>query len=70
MSKRGTEHKALAVEILTGHIFVLLQIEWDKNKWDFEELKHIYYALDAKYEDLNLNYFIGKEFAYLDHIKT
>ena len=58
-----------AVEILTSHIFVLLQIEWDKNKWDSEELKHICYALDAKFEDLNPNYFIRKEFAYLDRVK-
>ena len=41
VSKRGTEHTALAVEILTGHIFTLLQIKWDKNKWDSKELKHI-----------------------------
>ena len=70
VSKRGTEHTALAVEILTSHIFVLLKIKWDKNKWNSEELKHICYALDAKFEDLNPNYFIGKEFAYLDHVKT
>ena len=33
-------------------------------------LKHICYALGTKFEDLNPNYFIGKEFAYLDHVKT
>ena len=68
-SKKGTEHTVLAVEILTSHIFVLLQTEWDKNKWDSEELKHICYALYAKFEDLNPNYFIRTEFAYLDHVK-
>ena len=64
VSKRGTEHTSLEVEILTSHLFMLLKIEWDKNKWDSEELKHICYALDAKFEEFNLNYFIGKEFAY------
>ena len=49
---------------------MLLKIEWDKNQWDFEELKQICYTLDVKFEDLNPNYFIGKEFAYLDHVKT
>ena len=70
VSKRGTDHTSLEVEILTSRLFKLLKIEWDKNKWDSEELKHIYYALDAKFEDLNANYFIGKELAYLDHVKT
>ena len=69
VSKRGTENTSLEIEILTSHLFILLKIEWDKNKWDSEELKHICYALDAKFEDLNLNYFIGKEFAYLEHVK-
>ena len=70
VSKRGTEHTSLEVEILTSGLFLLLKIEWDKNQRDFEELKHICYALDVKFEDLNPNYFIGKEFAYLDHVKT
>ena len=70
VSKRGTEHTLLEVEILKSRLFMLLKIKWDKNKWDSEELKHICYALDAKFEDLNPNYFIGKEFAYLDHVKT
>ena len=70
VSKRGTEHTSLEVGILTSHLFMLLKIEWDKNKWDSEELKHICYALDAKFDDLNVNYFIEKEFAYLDHVKT
>ena len=70
VSKRGTEHTSLEVEILTSGLFLLLKIEWDKNQWDFEELKQICYTLDVKFEDLNPNYFIGKEFAYLDHVKT
>ena len=41
VSKRGTEHTSLEVEILTSGLFLLLKIEWDKNQWDFEELKHI-----------------------------
>ena len=32
VSKRGTENTSLEVEILTSHLFVLLKIEWDKNK--------------------------------------
>ena len=68
--KRGTEHTSLEVEILTSRLFMLLKIEWDKNIWDSEELKHICFALDAKFKDLNVNYFIGKEFVYLDHVKT
>ena len=72
VNKRGTEHTSLEVGILTrGFVFfLLLKIKWDKNKWDTDELKDICYALDAKFEDLNPNYFIGKEFAYLDHVKT
>ena len=70
MSKRGTEHTSLEVEILTSHLFMLLKIEWDKNKWDSEELKQTCYPLDEKLEDLNLNYFIGKEFTYFEHVKT
>ena len=70
VSKRGTEHTSLEVEILLTHLFMLLKIEWDKNKWDSEELKQTCYPLDQKLEDLNLNYFIGKEFAYFEHVKT
>ena len=44
VSKRGTEHTSLEVEILTSHLFMLLKIKWDKTKWDSEELKHICYA--------------------------
>ena len=64
VSKRGFEHTSLEVEILTSHLFMLLKIEWDKNKWNSEELRHICYVLDAKFEDVNPNYFIGKEFSY------
>ena len=70
VSKRGTEHTSLEVEILTSHLFILLKIECDNSKWDSEELKHICYALDAKLEDVNPNYFIRKEFAYFEHVKT
>ena len=31
VSKRGTEHTSLEVEILTSGLFLLLKIEWDKN---------------------------------------
>ena len=70
VSKRGTEHTTLAVEILTSHVFMLLKIEWVKNKSKSDELKHICYALDAKFEDLSPNNFTGKDFIYLDHEKT
>ena len=70
VSKRGTEHTSLEVEFLTSGLFLLLKIEWDKNGWNTDELKYICYVLDARFDDLNLNYFIGKEFAYLDHVKT
>ena len=65
-----SEHTSLEVEILPNHLFMLLKIEWDKNKWDSGESKHIFYAFDAKFEDVNPNYFIGTEFAYLEHVKT
>ena len=70
VSKRGTEHISLEVWTLTSGLFLLLKTEWDKNQWDTDELIHICSVLDVKFEDLNPNYFIGKEFAYLDHIKT
>ena len=70
MSKRGTENTSLEVETLASHLFMHLKIKWDKNKWDSEELKDICYALDAKFEVVNPNYFIGKEFTYLEHVKT
>ena len=57
VSKRGTEHTSLEVEILTSVLFLLLKTEWDKNQWDTDELIHICSALDVKFEDLNPNYF-------------
>ena len=69
VSKRGTEHTSLEVEFLTSGLFLLLKIEWDKNVWDTVELKYICYALDARFDDLDPSYFIGKEFTYLDHLK-
>ena len=62
VSKRGTEHTSLEVE--------LLKIDWDKNGWNTDELKFICYLLDARFDDLDPNYFIRKEFAYLNHVKT
>ena len=62
VSKRGTEHTSLEVE--------LLKIDWDKNGWNTDELKYICYLLDARFDDLDPNYFIRKEFAYLNHVKT
>ena len=62
VSKRGTEHTSLELE--------LLKIDWDKNGWNTDELKYICYLLDARFDDLDLNYFIRKEFAYLNHVKT
>ena len=69
VSKRGTEHTSLEVEFLTSGLFLLLKIEWDKNVWDTVELKYICYVLDARFDDLDPSYFIGKEFTYLDHVK-
>ena len=69
VSTRGTEHTSLEVEFLTSGLFLLLKIEWDKNVWDTVELKYICYALDARFDDLDPSYFIGKEFTYLDHVK-
>ena len=68
--KRETEYTPLQVSILTSNLYLLLKFDWDKNGWDTDELKCIYYALDVGCKDLNPNYFIGKEFAYLDHVKT
>ena len=62
VSKRGTEHTSLEVE--------LLKIDWDKNGWNTDELKYICYLQDARFDDLDPNYFIRKEFAYLNHVKT
>ena len=62
VSKRGTEHTSLEVE--------LLKIDWDKNGWNTDELKYICYLLDERFDDLDPNYFIRKEFAYLNHVKT
>ena len=57
-------------EILTSNLFLLLKTEWDKNQWDSNESIHICSALGVGFEELNPNYFIRKEFAYLDHVKT
>ena len=67
--KRGTEYTPLQVPILTSNLYLLLKFDWDKNGWDTDELKCICYALDVGCKDLDPNYFIGKEFAYLDHVK-
>ena len=59
VDKRGTEYTLLQVSILTRNLYLLLKFDWDKNGWDTGKLKCIYY-----------DYFIRKEFAYLDHVKT
>ena len=69
-SKRVTDYNALEVVLLTNVLFMDLRTQWEKNRWDVEELKWICAALDHNYDILNPNYFTNCRFAYLDHIKT
>ena len=41
-----------------------------KNEWEIEELKEICMAFDCLAEEINPNKFIGKETAYIQHLKT
>ena len=55
---------------MTSVLFEQLKNQWEKLKWDLEELKQICYALDNNYEILDPNYFVDCKFAYLDHLRT
>ena len=55
---------------MTSLLFEQLKNQWEKLKWDMEELKQICYALDNNYEILDPNYFVDCKFAYLDHLRT
>ena len=67
--QREVHYNSLEVFCLTSVVFIKLEEEWKKNKWDIEELKWICSALDNNYSMLDLSHFLNDEFAYLDHAK-
>lgn len=69
-SKRNVEYSCLEVFFRTAPLFQELRIEWEKNEWEIEELKEICMAFDCLAEEINPNKFIGKETAYIQHLKT
>ena len=70
ISNIGNEYTEIAAFDLTNELFKILLKRWDENKWDRKELEKICDALGASNEMLNPNLFFGKEFAYIDHIKS
>ena len=70
ISNIGNEYTEIATFDLTNELFLILLKRLDGNKWDRKELKKICDALDESNEMLNPNLFFGKEFAYIDHIKS
>ena len=64
------EYTEIAAFDLTNELFLILLKRWDGNKWDRKKLEKICDALDALNEMLNPNLLFGKEFGYIDHIKS
>ena len=69
-SNIGNEYTKIAAFDLTNELFLILIKYWDENKWDRRETEKIWDALDESNEMLNSHLFFGKEFGYIDHIKS
>lgn len=65
--QREVHYSSLEVFVLTSIIFMKLEQEWKKDKWDIEELKWNCSALDNNYSMLDPSNFLNEHFAYLDH---
>ena len=67
---RGRRLNDLEVLLVTNVIYIELRYEWEKCKWDVNELNWICEGLNNNCNLLDPTNFINDQFAYLDHIKT
>ena len=70
VAKRGTKYSGLEVFVITSYIFDMLQIEWQMNGWDINELKYLTLPLDCMPDELNPFKFLHNQYAYLDELKN
>ena len=47
-----------------------LEADWRYNCWSLDELDQILSKLNEGLEELNPNFFFGKEIGYIDHVKS
>ena len=59
----------LEVEIITSYLFGELKIEWvDKQNGNLEKLNYLTSALNYLTEEINSNFYINNQAAYLDEM--
>ena len=47
-----------------------LEAKWKSNCWNLVELDQILSKINKGLEELNPNFFFGKEIGYIDHVKS
>ena len=67
---RGRRLNDLEVLLVTNVIYIELRYEWEKYKWDVNELNWICEGLNNNWNLLDPTNFINDQFTYLDHVKT